>query len=76
MAGIQRHLSANNGENHQAERIQHQKNFAQMRHQWRRKGGDHRRRRDNHDVFRVFDPAERIMAEQDIANGTATNCGH
>jgi len=32
MTGIQRNLSANNRENHQAKRIQYQEHFAQMRH--------------------------------------------
>jgi len=68
MAAIQRHLRTNNGEHHQTERIQHQKHFTQMRHQRRNKGGDHGCGSDNHDVFRVLHPAQRIVAEQNIAH--------
>jgi len=73
MAGIQRNLCTDNREHHQTQRIQHQKHFTQMIHQRCDKGGDHGRRRDDHDVFRVFHPAERIVAQQNIAHRAAAN---
>jgi len=67
MAAIQRHLSTNDGKDHQAQGIQYQKSFTQVIHQW----GHHRRHHGssghNHDVFGMLDPTQRIMAEQDIA---------
>lgn len=62
VAGVERDLSTDNREHHQAKRIQHQKHFTQMIHQRRDKGGHDCRSRDDHDVLRMLNPAERIVA--------------
>ena len=74
MAGIQRDLSTNNREHHQSQRIKYQKHFAQMVHQRGNKGSDHRRRCNDHDVFRMLYPAERVVTQQNIAHRTAADC--
>jgi len=76
MSGIQRNLCANDGEDHQAQRIQHQKHFAQVRHQGSHECRHHRCCRNDHDVFRVLHPAQRIVTEQNIAHRPAANGGH
>jgi len=47
-----------------------------MRHQGRQESGYYRRRCNNHDVFGMFHPAQRIVTQQDVAHRTATNGGH
>ena len=75
VAGIQRDLRTNNGEHYQAQRIKYQKHFAQVIHQRCNKSGDHGCRRNNHDVFRMLHPAERVVTQQNVAHRAASDCG-
>jgi len=76
MSGIERNLRADNGKNHQSQRIKHQEHFAQMCHQWRQESGDDRCCRHNHDVFRIFYPAQRVVTQQDVAHRTTADGSH
>jgi len=44
-----------------------------MIHQWRNKGGYHCGGGHNHDVFRVLDPAKRIVPKQNVAHRPPAN---
>lgn len=70
---IQGHLRADDREDDQADGVEHQEQAAQMAHQGSHPGGDDRRYRDDDDVFRVFDPAQRKMPEQHIAHRPAAD---
>ncbi len=59
---IQRNLRANDRKYHQSERIQHQKDFSQVRHYRGDDSGENRSGGDDNHIFRMFDPAERIVS--------------
>lgn len=73
MTHIQRHLSANNRKDHQAQRIQDEEYFTQIGHDGGNNGGEYRSGRHDNDVFRVLYPAERIVAEKNVAYRAAAN---
>ncbi len=65
---IQCNLCADDRKDHQSERIEHQKHFAQVRHYRSNDSGEYCGGSDDNHIFRVFDPAERIVAQQNIAH--------
>ena len=72
---IERDLRADDRKDDQPQRIQHQEKAAQVGHNGGNDGSKYGSRRHDNHVLGVFNPAERVMAKQDIAYGTAAQRG-
>ncbi|KAG1373174.1 hypothetical protein G6F59_018526 [Rhizopus arrhizus] len=67
MAGLARDRTADQGEGDQAQPVEHQEGAAEVMHPARHPGGDQRRAHGESKVLGMLHPAQRIVAEQDVA---------
>ncbi|MNR19915.1 hypothetical protein D3C85_1367320 [compost metagenome] len=71
MSHFQGGHAADQGECHQTHGVEHQKQRAQVTHPARGEHGKHCRDGGQDQIFRVFDPGQRVVAEQHVAYRTA-----
>lgn len=74
-AHIEGDLRPDNGEYHQAERVQHQKEAAQVWHDWRKECRQHSGGGNDDYILRMLHPAKRVVTKQDITHRTTAKRG-
>lgn len=72
---LQRDIAADNGESDQADGIENQKQLAQVAHEPGDRNGNQATDEGHVDIAGMLGPGDREVAQQNVANGTATQSG-